>query len=200
MPPKSVSGSAFFVLIPIFLYFSSPGVTAQAGASGARVSGDVVAARQELLAAAKEYKVAIQESRIAYVDDGRARFAHAPIPIPKNANFAAGVPVMLVSVKSTTKLGIPNGSYLVKAQYRAGSTAGKALFTDRKGIVSVQRELIVRTWEQSAILFPSIFSDPKPAEIPNITSTEIFWDVNGIPHRYFNCAGVNGVLYFAWPD
>lgn len=149
------------------------------------------------LSAAKAHKVSIQADQIAYINDGTTTIVHAPIAGIRNADFAAGAPVLLVMVKSTARFGIPNGSYVVKAQYRAGATSGRVVFIDRKGAVSAQRSLFIRTWEQSAVLFPTVFTDPQPAEIPNITSVETFWDVHGVQHHYFDCAGVNGVLYFA---
>jgi hypothetical protein len=107
-----------------------------------------------------------------------------------------GVPILLLIVKSTTKLTIPNGSYVIKARYQPGASSGKVTFTDRNGSVSAERDLIVRTWKQSAILFPGVYTEPTPNEIPNITSTHVWMIVNGVKKYYVDCSGVNGTLLF----
>jgi hypothetical protein len=158
------------------------------------------AARQELLDEARAHKVSIQADRIAYFSDGKTTIMHAPITgmaKHRDADFEVGAPILFVMVKSTLRLSIHNGSYVVKAQYRPGATSGKATFTDRNGTVSAQRDLLVRTWKQSGVLFPSVYTDPPPAGIPNITSFHVvFWDAHGNPHYYVDCSGVNGTLYF----
>jgi hypothetical protein len=143
-----------------------------------------------------------------YASGGKTTIVHAPITgieRYRNADFEAGAPILLVIVKSTMSRAIPNGSYVVKAQYKSEATSGKATFTDRNGSVSAQRDLIVRTWEQSGILFPGVYLIPRPVLIPNITSVEVFttytYDANGfvvgeVDHYYFNCSGVNGTLLF----
>jgi hypothetical protein len=197
----------FMVFVCTALCLQPPVAVAQPKAAEARTSEVLLAtdraleaARQELLDAAKAHKVSIQADRIAYVSDGKTTIVHAPLAGTsryKEADFAAGVPILLVMIKSTMRLRIPNGSYVVKAQYRPGATSGKAIFTDRNGTVSAQRDLLVRTWKQSGVLFPSTYTDPEPVGIPNITSTHItFWDSHGIPHYYVDCSGVNGTLYF----
>jgi hypothetical protein len=206
---KQKSGPAlcFMVFVCMVLCLQPPAAPAQPRAAEARTSEVLLAtdraleaARQELLDAAKAHKVSIQADRMAYVSDGKTTIVHAPITGMskyRDADFAAGAPILLIMVKSTLKLGIPNGSYVVKAQYRPGATSGRAIFTDRNGTVSAQRELLVRTWKQSGVLFPSTYTDPPPVDIANITSTHItFWDAHGIPHYYVDCSGVNGTLYF----
>jgi hypothetical protein len=161
----------------------------------------LLAAKNELLDAAKAHKVHVQMDRILYASDGKTTIVHAPITgIEKyqSADFAMGAPILLVIVKSTIRLAVPNGSYVARAQYQTGATSGKVTFMNRNGAVSAQRDLIIRTWRQSAILFPSMYTEPMPGdEIPNITSVHfIIWDSHGNPHYYFDCSGVNGTLYF----
>jgi hypothetical protein len=160
----------------------------------------LTAGKKELLDAARAHRVSIQVDRMIYATDGNMTIVHAPITgieKYKASDFEAGVPILLVIVRSTMRLAMLNGSYVVKARYQPGANSGKVTFTDRNGTVSAERDLIVRTWEQSRILFPSVYPDPIPSsEIPNITSTHIWVIVNGVKKYYVDCAGVNGILYF----
>lgn len=159
----------------------------------------LAAAKQELLDAAKAHGVSIQVERMLYVSDGRTTIVHAPITGSekyRSADFAAGAPILLVIVNSTMRLAVSNGSYVVRAQYESGASSGKVSFVNRRGIVAGQRDLIIRTWKQSGILFPGAYGDPPPVGIPNITSSHIISWQNGIAHYYFDCSGVNGTLYF----
>ena len=161
------------------------------------------AARKELLDAAKAHNVHIQVDQILYARDGKTTIAHAPIAgIEKyrSADFASGAPIILMIVKSTLKLAVSNGSYVARAQYQPDATSGTVTFIDRNGTVSARRDLIIRTWKQSAVLFPGMYTEPMPVdEIPNITSVHIIVkDSHGNPHYYVDCSGVNGTLYFEW--
>jgi hypothetical protein len=155
-------------------------------------------AREELQTAAKAHGVKIKADRVVYASLEKTTIVHVPlagIEKYKDADFAAGAPVQLVIVKSTAKGEIPDGAYVVKAQYRPGAKSGKAIFTDRTGAVIAQRNLIVRTVAQSAVLFPGVYpDDPGPQNIPVITSTHCFekspgdWAVDcagWIPYRVF---------------
>jgi len=157
------------------------------------------AAKKELLDAARAHRVSIQVERVVYASDGETTIVHAPIvgiERYKPADFATGTPILLMIVRSTVKLAISNGSYVVRAQYELGATSGRVSFMDRNGSVSAQRDLIVRTWKQSGILFPGVYTEPMPNEIPNITSTHIIIIKNGVKKWYVDCSGVNGTLYF----
>jgi len=149
--------------------------------------------KRELQTAAKAHGVRIRANQMAYANLEKLTIAHAPIvgiEKYKDADFERGSPIQLLLVKTTMRGDIPSGSYVVKVQHRPRATSGKALFTDRTGTVVVQRKLIIRTWEQSAVLFPSVFTDPGPQLIPVITSTHVWhnnkWAVDcagWIPYR-----------------
>ena len=159
----------------------------------------LAAAKEELLDAARAHNVKIQVDRMLYASDGKMTIVNAPITgIEKyrSADFATGAPILLIIVKSTTKISMPNGSYVVKAQYQSGATSGKVTFTDRNGTLSAQRDLIVRTRKQWAMLFPREYATTPSVDIPNITSLHCFVDVLGVTHCYYDCSGVNGTLYF----
>jgi hypothetical protein len=156
-----------------------------------------VDAEKELLAAATEHKVHIQVDRMISASTQTTTILHAPlqgIERYKDADFSAGAKVLLMIVKSSARRAIPNGSYVVKVQHRPGATSGKALFTDTKGTVVAQRNLIIRTREQAAVLFPEVYSGPDPVDIPVITSTHV-WHNN---HWAVDCAGWQPyrVLYY----
>lgn len=142
-------------------------------------------ARKTLQAAAKAHGVKIKAEQMLYTSVEKITIVHAPIAgIERytDADFAAGAPIQLMIVKSMTRGDVPSGSYVVKAQYRPQAISGKALFTDRNGTIVARRELIVRTWKQSAVLFPDVYSDPGPQEIPVVTSTHVWhnnkWSVD----------------------
>jgi hypothetical protein len=196
---------SLFVFTTVCLLASA--VTAQTETTAGRTSTNfnrstdnaLAAAKKELLDAARAHRVGIQVERMVYASDGETTIVHAPImgiERYRPADFAAGTPILLMIVRSTIKLAISNGSYVVRAQYQSGATSGKVSFTDRNGTVSAQRDLIVRTWKQSSILFPGVYTEPMPNEIPNITSTHVIIIVNGVKKWYVDCSGVNGTLYF----
>lgn len=158
------------------------------------------AAQEQLRDAAAAHKVNIQYEQMAYVSDQHMTMVQAPISgigRYRDADFKVGAPIMLIIVKSTNPL-IPNGSYVVKAQFQPGDTSGQAIFIGRTGTIVARRDLIVRTREQSAILFPAIYSKttpsgqgPEPAEIPNITSSHCFYDATNPKHQscWVDCSG-----------
>jgi hypothetical protein len=145
-------------------------------------------AKSELQAAAKAHGVRIRLNEMVYATLAKTTVVHVPIEgieKYKEADFEVGAPIQLLLVKSATRGDIPSGSYVVKVQHRRRATSGKAFFTDRTGTVVAQRKLIIRTWKESAVLFPDVYSDPGPQLIPNITSTHI-WRNN---RWMVDCAG-----------
>ena len=149
--------------------------------------------RKELQDAAKAHGVSIKVNQMAYATLEKLTIVHAPIvgiEKYKDADFEEGAPIQLLLVKTTTRGDIPSGSYVVKAQHRPRANSGQALFMDRTGSLVSQRKLIIRTWKQSAVLFPDVYSDPGPQLIPVITSTHVWhnnkWSVDcagWIPYR-----------------
>ena len=105
------------------------------------------AARKQLLAAAKAHKVSIKIDRIAYVSNQEMTIVRAPITgIEKysDADFAAGAPVVLMVIKSTMKLAVPNGSYAVKVKYPRQGPSGKAIFLDPAGAIAAEIDIAGR--------------------------------------------------------
>lgn len=149
--------------------------------------------KRELETVARLHGVRIKANQMSYANLEKLTIAHAPIvgiEKYKDADFEAGAPIQLLLVKSTTRGDIPAGSYVVRVQHRPRAASGKALFMDRMGTVVAERKLIIRTWEQSAVLFPDVFSDPGPQLIPVVTSTHVWhnnkWSVDcagWIPYR-----------------
>lgn len=150
-------------------------------------------AKKELQTAAKAHGVRVKVNQMAYANLEKLTIAHVPIvgiEKYKDADFEAGAPIQLLLVKATARGDIPSGSYVVKVQHRPRATSGTAFFTNRTGTVVTQRKLIIRTWKQSAVLFPDVYSDPGPQLIPVITSTHVWhnnkWAVDcagWIPYR-----------------
>lgn len=153
----------------------------------------LVAAKKELQAAAKAHGVRVNADQMMYASLNKVTIVHAPligVEKYKDEDFAAGASIQLILVKSTIRGDVPSGSYVVKAQYQLRATSGRAIFIDQTGAVVTQRELIIRTWKQSAVLFPEVYSDPGPQLIPVVTSTHIWhnnkWAVDcagWIPYR-----------------
>ena len=155
----------------------------------------LTAAQKELRDAAAAHKVSIQTDRMAYASDQRTTIVHAPISgIERygDSDFAAGAPIQLLVIGSSARLGIPSGSYVVKAQYSPGAISGHAIFTDSKGTVVARKDLIVRTRAQAVVLFPGLFpetTDGEPLELPNITSTHVWINTPNGPRLAVDCAG-----------
>lgn len=96
------------------------------------------AAKKELLKAAKAHGVNIKADKIAYVDNQKMTIVRAPIAgIEKyvEADYETGAPIALMIIKSTVKLAVPDGSYVVSIQYPRNAKSGKVLFTNAAGAV-----------------------------------------------------------------
>jgi hypothetical protein len=167
---------------------------------------------KELMNVAAAHKVKVQARRAVYISSENFTLIHVPlqdIEKYKDADFTAGVPLMLIIVKQAEASGVLNGSYVVKVQFAPGASSGKAIYLDSTGAVAAERELLIRKTE------PFPFSDiagppgkanravggaivkgtgPTPVGIPNITSTGCVGT-----QCYVDCAGWQPyrVLYFA---
>lgn len=165
-----------------------------------RATASVLAsAKEELQAAAKAHRVKIEPDQVVYGSFANITIVLAPIvgiEKYKDTDFEAGAPIHLMIIESTKKGEIPNGTYVVKAQHGLRATSGKAIFTDRTGTVIARRNLIVRTAKQSAVLFPKVYSDSDPQNIPHVTSWHCFPKSPG--DYYVDCAGWKPykVLYY----
>jgi hypothetical protein len=154
-------------------------------------------AKKELQAAAKVHRVKINVDRVIYGSFTNTTIVVAPLRgIEKydNADFSAGAPIQLVIVSSTKRTKIPNGAFVVRAQYRPRARSGKALFMDSNGTIAAQRDLIIRTAEESALLFPWVYTGPQ--NIPHVTSWHCFEKSPG--DWAVDCAGWDPyrVLYY----
>jgi len=159
-------------------------------------------AEKELLDAAKAHKVKIRAEQMISASNRTTTISHAPIDgIQRygDDDFAKGAALLLLIIHSSTPQAVLNGSYTVKVQHQRGATSGEALFIDQKGAIVARRPLILRTQEQSAVLFPDVYSGGTdgggPLGIPNITSIH-HW---GNGHVTVDCAGWQPyrVLYFS---
>lgn len=73
--------------------------------------------KRELEAAAKSHGVKIKANQMTYAVLEKLTIAQAPIAgidKYKDADFEAGAPVQLLLIKTTTRVDIPSGSYVVK--------------------------------------------------------------------------------------
>lgn len=152
-------------------------------------------AKEEILEAAAAHRVSVQVDRTAFAGDSGTTIVNVPIKgIEKyrDRDFAAGAPIQLLVITSRARFSIPNGSYVVKVKFSPGATAGQVMFTNSKGAVVARKELIIRTRDQAAILFPGVYpetSNGGPQEIPNITSTHIWVNTPNGPRLAVDCAG-----------
>jgi hypothetical protein len=158
--------------------------------------------KKELLDAAAAHKVTVQSERAVYVSDKNITLIHSPlqgIEKYRDADFAAGVPLMLVIIKATQTPRALNGSYVVKVQFPPGASSGKAIFIDSKGGIAAQRELIIKNGKQfplsssaDSLRKPNFTQGDvvvTPAEIPNITSTHCAHPKNPDSSCYVDCSG-----------
>jgi len=163
--------------------------------------------RKELAAAASSHKVSIEIDKMIFGGDQNTLLAHAPITGMEkygDKDFVTGAPIQLLIMRSNYRNDIPNGSYVVKAQYEPGATSGKAIFLDQSGKVALTRELRIKSLRESAAYFPDVYGG-EPANIPVITSWHIFsgyyWDPvtkSWKPRYLVDCAGWTPyrVLYY----
>ena len=144
-----------------------------------------------LLAAAAQHKVTINESQITYVSNGQSAIAHAPLAGIERygeKEFAKGAAIQLLMIDGKQSLHIPSGSYVVKAQFEQHATDGTALFTDSAGVVVAHQPLLIRSRAQAAVIFPDVYTEP--AGIPVITSTHVWIvDKDGKGHWGVDCSG-----------
>jgi hypothetical protein len=162
----------------------------------------LAAIRKEMVAAAKAHRVEIDADRTSYVSGSGLTIVQAPLAGIEgygDADFEAGAPIHLLIVRSGIRNDVPDGSYVVKAQFGPRAASGRAIFMDRGGAAVAERELLVRTREQAEVLFPRIYppsSDPQ--FIPVITSTHQWAYVGNGWKWAVDCAGWDPyrVLYY----
>lgn len=136
------------------------------------------ALRSQFIAAAGAHRVGINPEMMAYMVTGEGFVAHVPlagIDRYQDADFAAGAPIQLVIVRGNTQ-SLPDGSYVVKAQYRAGAGSGTAIFLDRTGAEAARRDLTVLTWRQATEQFPGLYPHEEPQNLPVVTSSHQLYD------------------------
>ena len=134
------------------------------------------AAKQELLKAAKTHKVKIKADKTAYVTNQKMTIVRAPIKgIEKysEADFDKGAAVVLLIIKSSTKLAIPDGSYVVKLQYQRNAKSGKVIFTNAAGTVVAQRD---RDLPILTLPDPDFPDRSDPGEILGIDNCAIYYE------------------------
>ena len=115
------------------------------------------AAKQELLKAAKKHKVKIKADQIGYLANQKMTIVRAPIAgIEKyvEANYETGAPIALMIIKSTVKLAVPDGSYVVSIQYPRNAKSGKVLFRNAAGAEVAERDRNLPILNLSAAEFP----------------------------------------------
>jgi len=197
--------------------------TQATGNLAALASSTSAAVNKEVMNAALAHQVKVQADRAVVINEKDFTLVHVPlqgIEKYKQADFIAGVPIMLILVRRAGDPGGLNGSYVVKAQFAAGASTGKAFYLDSKGAVAAQRELLIGSSEPFPFsetprssekenraaaggivkgTGPQPTATPTPVDIPVITST-------GCQHPYgpndktcyVDCAGWQPyqVLYF----
>ncbi len=197
-----VSRVALCVFATLFLLCPAAGAQSNEAASGVYRTGDgpMAVVNKELEQAAVVHRVRIRTGEGVFGGTPQGTIsvvALAGIEKYRATDFARGVPIQLVIIKSAGKDPVPNGSYVVKAQFKPGATAGTASYTSSAGVVVARQPLLVRTWAQAAVMFPNEFSDPQPVDIPVVSSVNVV-DKNGHWHS-IDCTGPGWnwvVIYF----
>jgi len=118
------------------------------------------AAKQELLKAAKAHRVTIEADYIRYTSNQKMTIVRAPIKgIDKytGVDFEKGAPIVLMIIKSTVKLALPDGSYAARIRYPRSAKSGMAIFTDAKGKEFAKQDLDKPIW---TVLDDPGFPDP----------------------------------------
>jgi hypothetical protein len=136
----------------------------------------VASASKDLRTIAAKHKVRIDEKQMSFFTTDAFTIAHAPVVGLERYTedaFAAGAPIQAILVNSAKPARVPNGTYLVKAQFQPGAKTGKALLIAANGTLVAQLDLIVRTRRELANIFPDVYSTPL-VDIPVITSTHVW--------------------------
>lgn len=166
----------------------SPGTPVKAQA---QYESAYLAAERDVLEAAEKHGVRIRRGEAVYA--GNAQVAISAVAIAGSEKFRPGdllrpTPVHVVVIRSRTVSDVPDGSYVVKFQIRPGATEGSALFTGPDGSVVARRRLLMRTRAQAAAIFPWIYNDTNPVEIPVVTSAHVWhnghWAVDSYSKFY----------------
>lgn len=75
----------------------------------------------------------------------------------KGVDFEKGAPIVLMIIKSTVKLALPNGSYVARIRYPRGAKSGMAMFTNAEGEEVAKQDLDKPIW---MVLDDPSFPDP----------------------------------------
>jgi len=187
-------------------------------------SSTSAAVNKEVMNAASAHQVKVQADRAVLINEKDFTLIHVPlqnIEKYKQADFTAGVPIMLILVRRAGDPGGLNGSYVVKAQFAPGASTGKAFYLDSKGAVAAERELLIRSSEpfpfsETTGSFekenraaaggivkgtgPQPTATPTPLDIPNITSTGCLHPYGPKDkHCYVDCFGPGwGYVLYYW--
>jgi hypothetical protein len=124
----------------------------------------------------------------SYVHFGDGVLAHAPlagIERYTDDDFAAGVEIMALVVSMPESNVVPNGAYVVKAQFEPGATTGKVTFLDAEGRAVATTPAYARSYDEISRVLPGAYDPPPPPMIPNITSTHVFYH----GHLAVDCSG-----------
>ena len=118
------------------------------------------AVKKELLKAAKAHRVTIEADDIRYTSNQKMTIVRAPVKaIDKytSVDFEKGAPIVLMIIKSTVKLALPDGSYVARIKYPRGAKSGMAIFTDAEGKEFAKQDLDKPIW---TVLDDPGFPDP----------------------------------------
>jgi hypothetical protein len=202
MLDRKISPALMFLIVLGAMLLASSTISAQM-----RGNDSPQNIRKEFVAAASSHQVSIDIDKMLFAGDQNILMAHAPITGMQkygDKNFAVGAPIQLLIIRSALRYDIPNGSYVVKAQYEPGATSGKAIFLDQNGKVAATRKLYIKSLRESAAYFPDVYGG-EPQDIPVITSWHVFGgyyfdkQTNTWKPRYLvDCAGWDPyrVLYY----
>jgi hypothetical protein len=123
-----------------------------------------------------------------YVHFGDGVVAHAPlagIDRYTEEDFAAGVEIMALVVSMPVTNLVPNGAYVVKAQFDPGAATGKVSFLNAEGQAVATAPAYARSYDEITQVLPGAYDPPPPPMIPNITSTHVFYH----GHLAVDCSG-----------
>jgi hypothetical protein len=163
-------------------------LSANAAPAGAGAPISEARAFSELASVAAAHGHKIPDGLVTYAHFGNTVVAHGPlagIGGYTEADFKAGVPIMAVLVAEPTPGRVPNGAYVVWVQFDPGSDTGIATYVDRDGHVAASVPAYSRTPDAIRQVFPNVFNPPPPMDIPDITSTHV-WYGN---HWAVDCSG-----------
>lgn len=131
----------------------------------------------------------IVSGTVTYTHVGPTVLAHAPLDSINQLtadDLARGAAIMAIYVHGDPEGRVPDGAYVIRAEFAPGADHGKVTYLDAAGAPVATVDALMRDRAQINDVFPGTYDDPPtPSNLPVITSTHV-WHNN---HWAVDCTG-----------